>query len=92
MPPKESTVVRKIDNPTRELKSLKKEVVALKSKVGVDMDESDSEEEDTSSEEEELDLEDVRMLKLLKVAKGDGHGKMDFPMYEGKLDGEELLD
>lgn len=57
----------------------------MKAKGRVLLEESDSEEEETSTEEEEMDLDDVRMMKLFKVMKKDGHEKMDVPMYGGKL-------
>jgi hypothetical protein len=55
---------------------------------------SESEDEDDAGhEEEEIPVEDAASERLLKVvARMSTRVKMDIPVYEGNLDGEELLD
>ena len=60
-------------------------------------EEDDFEEQDEEDvpfrEEAQLDLEEERMARFVKsIRSGDAKGRLDLPLYAGKLDDEELID
>lgn len=88
----------------RELKELTESLQARLATIEIsqkrgadtrDVSDQEKEEKDREGEEssEQVDLEEERMVRMLKAVKGDGSKiKLDLPMYGGSLDGEELLD
>jgi hypothetical protein len=90
---------RQVLNPAveRDIHDLRTKVMdmEIKQRCTVDIgDVSESESEDEAGHgEEEIIAEDVAHERLLRdVARMDARAKMDIPVYEGKLDAEELLD
>jgi len=55
--------------------------------------EEESDQENEGSNVEEMDPDDRRFMKMLQTVKGEGTDvKMELPMYEGKMNSEEVLD